>query len=127
MHTIDQGGEHLVVRFDDNFDYGIVQTIIHHITSIKEYPETNDLWIIGKHHADIHLGEVETMMKEFHCRCPREAPRTKTAIVVAPGITASIIELWVKETNKRVPFQMRMFHKQSEAEAWLSEAKALSA
>lgn len=123
MYRIEQNGGYLRVKFEKDFDCKDVQTIIRHVTSIKAYPHTNDIWIIGKHHADIRLGELEMMMTEFHCRCSKDATRTKTAVVVEPGVTASIIELWVSATNKRVQFEMRLFHSLSEAEMWLEEAE----
>ena len=125
MYKIDKRDGYLFVRFEANFDYNVVQAVIHHLTSIKEYPYTDDLWLIGGFRADIRLGELETMMREFHCHCPGEATRSKTAIVVDPGFTESVIELWVKATNKRVPFEMRVFHALADAQVWLAEVRLM--
>ena len=127
MYTIEKHEECLLVRFDEDFDYNMVQTIIHHVTSIKEYPSTNDIWLIGKYRADIRLGELETLMREFQCRCPRDASRTKTAIVVEPGMTESIIQLWMNATRKRVSFDMCIFNTLREAQAWLEIPESMSA
>ena len=118
---------YLLVRFTEDFDYNVVQTVIHHVTSIREFPDTNDLWLIGKNRANIRLGELEAMVTEFHCHCPREASRTKTAIVVEPGLTEAIIELWMSGARKRVSFDMRIFHTPEEALRWLGVEQAESA
>lgn len=123
VYTIEKHDGYLLVRFKENFDYNTVLAVIHHLTSTKEYPHTNDVWVVGSHHADIHLGELETMMRDFHCRCPDDGSRTKTAIVVDPGLTESIIELWVSATRKRVPFDMRTFHALPDALDWLEVAQ----
>lgn len=127
MYKIEKHDGFLLVRFLEDFDFNVVQTIIHHITSIKEYPDTNDIWLIGQHRADIRLGELENLMREFHCRCPRDSTRTKTAIVVEPGMTEAIIQLWMNATNKKVSFDMRIFHTVTEAQLWMDLAESLSA
>lgn len=124
MYKIEKHDEYLLVRFEADFDYNGVQAIFHHLTSLKEYPDTNDIWLIGDYHADIRLGELECMMRDFHCRCHREGERTKTAIVVKPGLTEAIIELWVNATRKMVHFDIRIFQSISEARMWMGIAQS---
>ena len=119
MYEIRKQRGHLLVEFLDNFDYPMIQTIIRHETMLKEYPDTNDIWLIGKHHANIRLGELEMMVQEFHCLCPTDAARTKTAVVVNQGLTGAILELWVNALQKRVAFDIKIFHALDEAKAWL--------
>ncbi len=119
MYKIDKNDDFLLIRLEEDFDYNVMKSLIHHVTSIKEYPYTNDIWIIGARCADIRLGELEFMVSDFQCHCPRDAARTKTAIVVDPGLTESIIELWVSAVSKRVSFEMRMFHSLADARLWL--------
>ena len=127
MYEIRKERNHLRVEFLDNFNFSMVQTIIRHETMLKEYPDTNDIWLIGKHHADIRLGELETMVREFHCLCPTDATRTKTAVVVNEGLTRAILELWVNALQKRVAFDIKIFSTQDEAEAWLGLAEYMVA
>jgi hypothetical protein len=124
MYKIHTNPDHLLVEFNENFDYPMIQTIIHHETTMVEYPGTNDIWLIGTHHADIRLGELEAMVGDFSCRCPRDATRTKTAIVAEQGLTQAIIEIWMNAAQKRVAFEMRIFKTLVEAEAWLGVAVA---
>jgi hypothetical protein len=122
MYEIKKSDSHLLVEFQGNFDYSMIQTIIRHTTMMKEYPHTNDIWLIGNHNADIRLGELETMVRDFHCSCPTDATRTKTAVVVDEGLTGTIFELWVKGIQKRVTFEIRIFQTLKEAEGWLNTA-----
>jgi hypothetical protein len=127
MYNIEKNHDHLLVAFEEDFDFCMVQTIIHHLTGMKEYPDTNDIWMIGAHRADIRLGELELMVKEFSCRCPHDATRTKTAIVVDEGLTGAIIELWVNGLKKRVAFEIRIFSELEEAREWLAVAHSMVA
>jgi hypothetical protein len=122
MYSITEEDGYLLVKFEDDFDYAIVRTIIHHVTKKKEYPCTNDIWMIGKYHARIRLGEVETMVQDFHCQCPSDATRTKTAIVAEREGTQTILELWVHSVKKRVPFDLKIFYCLEEAKEWLGVA-----
>ena len=123
MYKIRKNDSHLRVEFKGDFNYPMIQTIIRHETMMKEYPDTNDIWLIGNHHADIRLGELETMVREFHCLCPTDATRTKTAVVMNEGLTRAIFELWVKGIQKRVAFDIEIFHTLDEAEEWLGVAE----
>ena len=123
MYSIQEDDGCLKVGFNSDFDCSTVQAIIHHETALPQYRSTNDIWVIGGHRARIRLGEIETMVREFQCRCTRDGNRTKTAIVVDQGFTHSIIELWVKAVLKKVPFEMRIFNDVEAAEVWLSESR----
>ena len=127
MYEIRKNDSHLRVEFKGDFDYPMIQAIIRHETMLKEYPDTNDIWLIGSHHSDIRLGELESMVMEFHCSCPTDATRTKTAIVVDEGLTGSILELWVNALQKRVAFGIMIFHTLEVAEGWLSIADSMVA
>ena len=123
MYKIHKNPNHLLVEFEANFNYTVIQTVIHHLTAMKEYPHMDDIWLVGSHHADIRLGEVETMVRDFQCHCPRDATRTKTAVVCEQGLTQAVIELWMDAAKKRVAFDMQMFRTLEDAEAWLGVAK----
>lgn len=123
MYSIQAYEDCLRIGFNGDFDCGTIHAIIHHETAMPQYRSTNDLWVIGGHHARIRLGEIDTMVREFHRRCTRDGDRTRTAIVVDEGFTHSIIELWVSAVLKKVPFEMRIFNDVEGAEEWLSESR----
>lgn len=123
MYTIEKNTEYLLVKFDEDFDANAIRAIIHHVTLMKEYPSTDDIWMIGKYHAHIRLGELEAMVHDFHCHCPRDSTRTKTAIVAEQGLTQAILELWMNAVKKKVSFDLRIFHALEDAEAWLGVAR----
>ncbi|MEN7972561.1 MAG: hypothetical protein ABFR47_01870 [Verrucomicrobiota bacterium] len=123
MYTIERNGDRLLVNFLESFDYDAIREVIHHVTMLKEYPHTNDIWLIGKHQANLRLHELESMVKEFQCRCPRDATRTKTAIVAEWGTTRSILEIWANALRKRISFELKIFQSLEKAEEWMGIAE----
>ena len=119
MYRINRNDEYLLVQFIDDIDFSMIQAAIHHETMLREYADTNDIWLIGKNRIAIHLDEIETLVNEFQCRCPRDATRNKTAIVVDPGLTGAIIELLVNSLQKKVAFEIDIFRTLSDAKGWL--------
>lgn len=124
MYNLSKSDEYLLVKFIDDFDLPIIQTAIHHTTMLREYAYTNDIWMIGKYRAHIRLGDIDLMVREFACRCPRDAQRTKTAIVVNEGLTGSIIELFAHGLKNRVAFEIKIFRTLDEAKVWLGTSDA---
>lgn len=112
------------VTFEDDFTYSTIRTIIRHETLLPQYTRMDDVWLIGKHQALITLGDLETMVADFKCMCPRNASRKKTAIVVDQGLTEAIVLLWIKQSEARMPFTCRVFHTLQEAESWLGVAES---
>jgi hypothetical protein len=127
MYKIEKNDDYLMVRFSEDFDANTIRAVIHNETMMKEFSYTNDIWMIGKCHAQIRLGELETMVRDFHCQCPRESTRTKTAVVAERGLTQAILELWVNAVRKKVPFEIKLFHNLKEAKDWLEVSKSLVA
>ena len=123
MYSIKKFTDHLRVDFQTDFDYNTIKMIIHHEMMIEEYPFTNDIWLVGKHRADIRLAELEAIVAQFHAECPKKTTRTKTAMVAEPGLTQAILELWINAVRRRMPFEMQVFNTLEEAEAWLGIAK----
>jgi len=123
MYTIETRNDHLLVRFEDDFNYPLIQTIMRHETMMHQYPHTNDIWHVGGHRANIRLGELESMVREFQCMCPTDATRTQTAVVVDEGLTGSILELFVSGLQKRVAFEIRTFQTLEDAQAWMGLTK----
>ena len=99
MYKIHTFENHLLVKFEDDFDYNAIRAVIHHETLLAEYERMDDIWLIGKYHALISLGDLESMVSEFRCRCPKSATREKTAIVVDPGLAAGMCGRGVQETE----------------------------
>ena len=119
MYKIEKNTDHLLVRFRKDFGYNEIRAIMHHVTMLQEYPETNDIWLIGAHHALISFGDLETLTNDVNRMYPCNARHHKTAIVVDPGLTEAIALLWVKGSTHRVPFASHVFHTLSDAEEWV--------
>ena len=119
MYSVSRNDGYLMVKFIEDIDFSMMQAAIHHETMLKEYADTNDIWLIGGNRAAIHLDEIETLTNEFQCRCPRDATRTKTAVVVDAGLTGAIIELLVNGLQKKVEFEVEIFRTLSDAKSWM--------
>jgi len=119
MYKISKNNEYLLVKFIDDFDFSMIQTAIYHETSMREYADTNDIWLIGGNRGQICLREIDLMVEDFQCRCPCDASRTKSAIVVSAGLTGSIIELFVHSLKKCVAFEIEIFRTLDDAKDWL--------
>ena len=119
MYSISRNDGYLMVKFIDDIDFPMILAAIHHETMLGDYADTNDIWLIGKYRVAIQLGEIDMLTSEFQCRCPRDATRTKTAVVVDAGLTGSIVELWVNSIQKIVPFEIGIFRTLDEAKSWL--------
>ena len=119
MYDIARKDGYLMVKFIDDIEFATILAAIHHETMLGDYAGTNDIWLIGKSRVAIQLGEIDMLASEFQCRCPRDASRTKTAVVVDAGLTGSIVELWVNSIQKIVPFEIGIFRTVDEAKSWL--------
>ncbi|HSR88290.1 MAG TPA: hypothetical protein VLL07_05010 [Pontiella sp.] len=119
MYNISRQNGYLMVKFIDDIDFPMILAAIHHETMLGDYADTNDIWLIGKSRVAIQLGEIEILASEFQCRCPRDATRAKTAIVVDAGLTGSIVELWVNSIQRKVPFEIEIFRTLDEAKSWV--------
>ncbi len=113
----------LLVQVNEEFDANTVRAIIHHETMLEEFPHTNDIWLIGKHHAHISLGELETLVRDYIHQWPDETTRTKIAIVSERGLTQDILKLWVTAVKREVPFDIQLFQPLDAAEAWIDSGK----
>jgi len=127
MYNIVRSNEYLLVEFLEDFDFPMIHSAIHHETMLGEYADINDIWLIGDKRAQIHLGEIDLLVREFECRCPRGAERSKTAVVVDEGLTGSIIELLVSGLKKKVGFEIGIFRTLEEAKGWLEVNDAAEA
>jgi hypothetical protein len=119
MYRITRNDGYLMVKFIDDFDFPMIQTAIRHETTMREYADTNDIWLIGDNHARIRLAEVEMLVSEFQTRCSRYERRSKTALVVDAGLTGAIMELLVDGLKKRVAFEVEIFRTLEDAKEWL--------
>ncbi len=124
MYNISKNDGYLLVEFMNDFDFPLIKTAIRHETMTKEYADTNDIWLIGKNRAAIRLGEIDLMVREFQCRCPSDAKRTKTAVVVDAGLTGSVVEVFVGGLRTRMAFDIEIFRTLDAAKEWLGVSEA---
>ena len=127
MYRISRNEEYLLVKFIDDFNFPVIQSAIRQETAMREYANTNDIWLIGNNHARIRLGEIEMMISDFQYCCTHDATRTKTAVVVDAGLTGAVMELVVNGLKKRVDFDVEIFRTLDEAKDWLGVTESRTA
>ena len=119
MYKIETLANHMLVEFEDNFGYNAIRAVLQHQTQMPEYNRLHDIWMIGKHHSRVRLGELLSIVDDFTCLCPSNADRKKIAIVVNRGATEATIRLLAKGVNRLLRFECCVFHSLNEAEEWL--------
>lgn len=70
MYSIVRSAGCLMMKFNMDFGFPMIRAIIHHETAMAEYPDTNDIWMIGAHRAGIHMGELESMVTNSTAGAP---------------------------------------------------------
>ena len=123
MYKVTNNEDYLVVRFKANFTCNDLRIIIRHELLVPECAHMNDIWLIGKHHAQISMGELLSIIDDFKHLHPKHAEGKKTAIVVEQGLTEAIMQLLANGLKNQLPFECRLFHKLEEAEAWMGVAE----
>lgn len=124
MYSIENSDGCRLVRFESNFNCSIIKLIVHHETQFPDYYRTNDIWLIGEHRSLISISDIDSIVFDFKCRCPKNAFRRKTAVVVAPGLTEAVVGILIDEISRKIPFEIRIFNAIEDAYIWFESAEA---
>ncbi len=119
MYQIKQSDNNLIVSFLGDFDYSILKQVIYSELVMPEFRRMNDIWVVGKHRAQIRLGEIQTIVDDFSHLCPPDTCNKKLAIVAEPGLTSAILELLADGLDKNLPLSCRIFSSIDEASEWV--------
>jgi hypothetical protein len=82
------------------------------------YHGRNSLWVFGPKSFRVQLGELMEITKFIRKNYSDDRPRTKRAMVVPPGLNAGFAKVWT-EMAPNLPFEVKVFHDEEEAVAWL--------
>ena len=119
MYTFQRNKDHMLVKFENDFDRAELTSLIQLATADREYPATNDIWLVGPHHAVMSMGDLIGIMDSFCNCCPQNCSQRRTAFVANHGMTEGLLGLMAKDMGKRLPFECRLFHNLAEAQNWL--------
>jgi hypothetical protein len=108
-----------MVRFKENFSYHDLKLIIHHDLFVPEGTDLHNIWLIGKHHAQIRMGELLSIVDDFKFSQSFHVKDKKTAIVVEQGLTEAIMQLLADGLQKELSYKCRVFHTLEKAQEWL--------
>jgi len=119
MHRIEDKEDYLLVVLEEDFDYTMLRIMLQHVMKHPEFSKRNDIWLIKNYRAHLHLDELKLIVDYVIFLYPRDAERNKTALVIEPGLTEAIAELFLHAGRNRLPFEMKIFHRLEDARKWL--------
>jgi len=124
MYEIVNSDETVKIQFKDNFDYSVLKTALQHVGLKSACAQLNDMWFIGKHHAQICLGELLALVDDFKHLYTEVKVDKRTAFVVEHELTTSRFHLLVEGLNRVLEHECRLFSTSQEAEEWLGAAQS---
>lgn len=120
MHSIEKKPGHLVVTIKGEASFEAVVQAIQEEMARDDYPHSNDIFLLEKCVPALSLAQLEAIAAALALHYPKDATRTKTAIVTAPGFLKGIAEVWAASVAS-LPFETRVLTSLQEAEEWISE------
>jgi len=122
MHVIENHSSFLCVNFKGSVDQEQLFKALRGIFLHPEYPHKNSIWMFDGCECDfsnISLYDLFEMIKAYY---PREATRTKTAIVTSTRTHHAMAQLFCEEAGHQpLFFSVRAFMDRAEAESWVIE------
>lgn len=120
MYKIDKTDTSLLVQFRGDFDYSTIKQIIYNELMVPNFCQLNGFWLVGKHRANLRLGDVQNIVEDY-CKCCSQCNSCtrKMAIVAEPGLTSAILELIAKGLNRKRALSCRVFESREAAEKWV--------
>lgn len=122
MYIIETGKSSLKVLFSGSVDHDQLFNALRDIFMHPDYPYRNSVWLFEGCECDfsnICMFDLVQMIKTYY---PRKATRKKTAIVTSTSMHYAMAQLLCEEAElAMLPYSLRAFMNQDEAEGWLIE------
>lgn len=122
MYQLEKHDECLLVFFRETLNYSSIKCLIHDELVMPEFSRMNDIWLIGKHRADLRLREIQALLDDICQLVPAGVRTGKIAIVVDPGLTSAILELLAAGLERRLSLSCRTFETFEAAEEWIGRS-----
>lgn len=119
MYHITKTNESLLVEIEADFDYGTIKQITYNETVMSEAGRLNDIWLFGKHRAQLRLGDIQLLVDDFKRLYARPSDTKKIAMVVQQGLTEAIIQLLASGIRRCASVSCCVFHTVDEARQWV--------
>jgi len=120
MHTIHKKPGFLLVTLEGEATYHDFKSAIDEELARDDYPDMNDVWDLDHCLLSVGHDQLENIVNDVLHRYPRQASRSKTALVASSGITRAIVHFWI-ERAEILPYEKRIFLNLQEAEGWIAE------
>lgn len=118
LHHIEDTGKYIRVEIEGSGPHEIME-VLKAAYSFPGYHERNSIWVFGPKSFKVQLGELMEITKFIRQNYRADAPRTRRAMVVAPGLNAGFAKVW-SEMSTKLPFEVKIFHELDAAEAWIN-------
>ena len=120
MYAIIDRSGYLLVEMDEGFDVQEIRSAIDSLIGRPDFPLKNDLWYFKGPQSRLRYDDLESITRHIQKSYPREATRTKTALVANSGLVSALGRIWVGSVFGRLPYDARVFDSIPEAERWLT-------
>ena len=88
MHTVNACKDYILVELSGDLGYDEIWAAIVDELSREDFRLKNDIWSFGETNAQVQFGELDMITRNLAYIYPRDATRTKTALVAAEGLVA---------------------------------------
>jgi hypothetical protein len=101
-------------------EYWEIWETIGRLIKMPEYQDKNDIWVFHEGPIDIVYDDLYKLRDFIEKNYPENATRSKTAMVVALGLHASLAESFAL-IAKDLPYEIKVFFDLQSAEDWITE------
>ena len=120
MDIVTDAGDHLEVLAEGETANDLVAAL-KAAFSYPRYHYRHAIWYFTQNNFKVSLEQLGQVTEYIRANYPKDAPRTRRAIVVPPGLNAGFAEVWASGDNK-LPYDVKVFHDEAEARAWIRNA-----
>jgi len=86
--------------------------------SIPEYPDKNCVYDFREAIIEFSGYNIPNLINHIKTLYPKNAKRSKTAIVISSGVQKAIAEIFI-DFAKNLPYQLKIFNHLESAENWV--------
>jgi len=123
MHVIETGPQILSVIFSGAVDQVQLFRALKEIFMHPEYPFKNSMWVFEGCECDFSNISMFDLLQMVRAYYPKEATRTKTALVTSTSMHHAMAQLFCQESEQlKLAFTLKAFTDRSAATAWLLDA-----
>lgn len=113
-------GAYILVEPSMGIDYWEILECLGKLRMMHDYLTKNDIWVFSEGPVMLAYDDLKKLKDIIIEYYPKNAIRTKTAIVVESGIQFGIVNQFINIAEE-LPYQIKVFYDLNAAEEWISE------